>query len=166
MNGLLPLLSRLKHEFPGKFLITEEVKEEIIDRPHEIKRFELGSLQLKSLLNNGIIELPDLNDEQKSLLQKRKIEYLNFANSTFRVRHKDIPLIHKGEASILALASILKPSTIAIDERTTRMLCENPENLRKLLQKKLHTEIKANTKNYAYFKEFRIIRSAELVYIA
>ena len=57
-------------------------------------------------------------------------------------------------------------SIIVVDERTTRMLCENPENLRKLLQKKLHTNISANKQNYDYFKNFRIIRSTELAYLA
>ena len=40
------------------------------------------------------------------------------------------------------------------------------ENLRKLLQKKLHTNVSSDTKNYAYFNGFKIIRSTELVYIA
>jgi len=45
-------------------------------------------------------------------------------------------------------------------------MCENPENLRKLLQKKLRTPISANKKNYDFFKKFKVIRSTELVYIA
>jgi predicted nucleic acid-binding protein len=166
MNGLLPLFIKLRKEFPGKFLITESVKKEIIDRPQEIRRFQLGALQLKALLKEKIIELPELNPEQKKQLGKKSVEFMNLANSTFRVKHRDLHLIHKGEAATLALASIFKPSVIAVDERTTRMLCENPENLRKLLQKKLHSSVKANKKNYSYFKEFRIIRSTELVYIA
>jgi len=55
---------------------------------------------------------------------------------------------------------------LVIDERTARMLCEDPENLRKLLQKKLHTNINVNKKNYDFFKGFRVIRSTELIYIA
>ena len=64
------------------------------------------------------------------------------------------------------LIMIIKSPYIVIDERTTRMLCENPENLRKLLQKKLHTSVTANKDNYSYFKNFKIIRSTELAYIA
>ncbi|GAG20221.1 unnamed protein product, partial [marine sediment metagenome] len=89
------------------------------------------------------------------------------ANSTFNAKGKNIHLIDKGECAALALCSILKtPSILVIDERTARMLCENPENLRKLLQKKLKTQIKANKNNYKYFKGFKIIRSTELAYIA
>ena len=50
LNGLLPLLKKLKKEFKGEFLITKEVKNEIIDYPQNIKRFELEALQLKQLL--------------------------------------------------------------------------------------------------------------------
>jgi len=166
MNGLLPLFKRIKDEFSGKFTISKEVKKEIIDRPQEIKRFQLGALQLKSLLNSGVIEIAKQSDEQKKQLERKKVEFLNIANSTFRAKNNDINLIHNGEAATLTLASILKPSVIVIDERTTRMLCENPSNLKSLLQKKLHTNIKANTKNYSYFQGFKIIRSTELIYIA
>tara|TARA_Y100000310_G_scaffold293188_1_gene322600 strand:+ start:2943 stop:3608 length:666 start_codon:yes stop_codon:yes gene_type:complete len=167
MNGLLPLFKKLKKEFPGKFIITEDVKREVIEHPQTVKRFELGALQLKALLNEGVIEVAKLTPEQKKQLEKKKIELLNTANNTFHTKKKSIHLIDKGEAATLALSIILKqPNVIAIDERTTRMLCENPENLRKLLQKKLKSDVKANKKNYSHFQGFQIIRSTELVYIA
>ncbi len=138
MNGVLSLLSKLKKEFSGKFLITQSVKTEIMDYPERVKRFELGALRLKSLFNKKVIELPNLSPAQKQELKKESQEIMNLANSTFQTKSKNLNLIHEGEATILALASILKqPNVIAVDERTTRMLCENPENLRKLLQKKL-----------------------------
>ena len=40
MNGSLHIIERLKKEFKGEFLITKEVKKEIIDNPKKIKRFE------------------------------------------------------------------------------------------------------------------------------
>jgi len=167
MNGLLPLFKKLKNQFHGKFLITPEVKKEVIEHPKTIKRFELGALQLKALLDEKIIEIPDLTIEQKQELEKKKNEILNTANNTFYTKKKALHLIDSGESATLALSSILnEPNVIAVDERTTRMLCENPENLRKLLQKKLHVPIKANEKNYSYFRKIKVIRSTELVYIA
>ena len=47
-----------------------------------------------------------------------------------------------------------------------RMLVEKPENLKKLLQRKLHTIVTIKKENFAPFKGFKIIRSAELVYVA
>lgn len=167
INNLLHLLRKLKKEFKGEFLITKEVKKEIIDHPLTIKRFELNALQLKRLLDEKIIKHADINQEQIKVLREKRNYITNLANSTFKAKGKNIHLIDKGESAALALSFILKePNVIAIDERTTRMLCENPENLRKILQKKLRTQVKANKKNYEFFKQFKIIRSTELIYIA
>jgi len=167
MNGSLHLLRKLKKVFNGKFLITEKVKTETMDYPEKIRRFELGALQLESLFKQRVIELPKFNQKQKEQLKKESAEIMTIANSTFIAKGKNLHLIHEGEATTLALAHILKePSVIAIDEKTIRMMCENPENLRKLLQKKLRTPVTSNKKNYDFFKKFKVIRSTELVYIA
>ncbi len=167
MNGLLPLLVKLKKEFKGDFLITKEVKEEIIDRPIGIKRFELGALRLKKLLDEDIIKLANITSEQVNQLRKKRDEFMNVANSTFNVKNKNLHLIDKGECAALALSAILKqPNALAIDERTTRILCENPENLQKLLQKKLKAKIKVKKENFDLFRGFKIIRSTELIYMA
>jgi len=166
MNGSLDILEKLKKEFDGDFLITKEVKQEIIDTPLTIKRFELEALQLKSLYDRGIIKLADITPKQVDELRKNRDEIMNTANTTFRTKKRYIHLIDKGESAVLALSRIVKPNLIVIDERTTRILCENPENLKKLLEKKLHTSITANKKNYSYFKDYKVIRSTELAYIA
>ena len=167
MNGLLLLLRRLRKSFDGEFLITKEVKKEIIDTPLNIKRFELGALELKELFEDNVIKHADINEEQVNELRRKREELMNTANSIFQANGKSIHILDKGECAALALAVILKkPSVIVIDERTTRMLCENPENLRKLFEKKFHIPVKANRKNYELFKDFKIIRSTELVYIA
>ncbi len=167
MNGLLPVLERLKKEFKGDFLITKEVKQEIIDTPMEIKRFELEALQMKELFDKRIIKHADITEKQVDELRNKREEIIRIANSTFFSNKKDIHLLDKGECATLALSFILKePNAIVIDERTTRMLCEAPENLRKLLEKKLHTKVEANRKNYEFFQKFKIIRSTELAYIA
>ena len=41
MAGLIPELKELKKIFKGKFIITKEVKSEIIDRPLTIKDLSL-----------------------------------------------------------------------------------------------------------------------------
>ena len=93
------------------------------------------------------------------------------ANTLFRTKKRDVHLIDKGESAALALSIIMKQKTkadipLVVDERTTRMLCEKPENLKKLMEKKLHTSIQANKDNYKSFNGFKIIRSTELAYIA
>jgi len=169
MNGLLPELEALKRIFKGKFIITEDVKREVIDKPLTIKRFLLEALRLNDLLKRKIIELPSaLGIKEEEFLKKRD-EIKHIANKTFVGRGKDIHLIDNGEASCLALSRILHErkiqNVIAVDERTTRMLGEKPENMQRLLQRKLHTGIKYNKENFKFFKGFKFIRSSELVYV-
>lgn len=170
MNGLLDVFRELKKQFNGKFLITEEVEYEIIKRPMKIKKFELGALRIKQLLDEKVLELPSSVGIKDSLVQEKTHWFLNIANRTFFAEEKYIHLIDMGETSCLALSELLSKkgieNVISIDERTTRMLCEKPENLHKLLETKLHTKIRLKKENLAYFSKFRFIRSSELVYIA
>ena len=170
MNGLLDLVKKLRGIFHGKFIITKEVKKEIIDKPIRIKRFELEALKIKQLLDDGILEFPTSLKISDAEISKKTEEILNIANNTFMSNKKSISIIHSGEASCLALSKILDQkkikNVIAIDERTTRILGEKPENMKKLLGEKLHTNINPKPQNFKFFGGFKFIRSAELVYVA
>ena len=170
MNGLLPELKELRKIFNGKFILTNEVKKEVIDKPMTIKRFSLEALKIKQLMDEKIFDMPSSLGINESEISKKSNEILDIANKTFFSAEKDMHLIDSGEASCLALSKILNEKSIknviAVDERTTRMLGEKPENLEKLLRKKLHTKIKSKKENFKFFKGFNFIRSAELVYIA
>lgn len=170
MACLLETLRKLKSIFKGKFIIPNEVKREIVDKPLNIKRFELEALRIKQLLIEKVLETPSaLGIDEKELAKKVK-EFNELANTTFKGRGKDVHIIDSGEASCLALSKMLTQkgikNVIAVDERTTRVLGENPTNLKKLLQKKLHTDIKYKKENFKYFKGIQFIRSPELVYVA
>src|SRR3989338_4865044 len=133
MNGLLDVLESLKEIFPGKFLITEAVEYETIAHPLQIKKFELGALKIKQLLDNKILEIPSSLGIKNSEIEEKTKEILNISNHTFISQDSYIHLIDLGEASCLALSKILTDkgikNLICVDERTTRMLCEKPENL-------------------------------------
>ena len=170
MNGLLDSFEKLKQTFKGEFLITKEVKKEIIDHPKTVKRFELGAIRLEQLYNKGVFKLAEINQEEVDELRRLRDNFLQKANSMFKTKKREVHLLDKGECAALALSTILKRKNnedipLVIDERTTRILCENPENLKKLMEKKLHTSIKANTSSYDLFKGFKIIRSTELAYM-
>lgn len=169
MNGLLPELEALKKIFKGKFIITEEVKREIIDKPITIKKFEFEALRLKQLIDNKVLEMPSsLSIDSKVISEKTK-ELMKIANSIFHGRGREIKIIDSGETSCLALSKILNEkkieNVIVIDERTTRMLGEKPENLERLLGKKMHTQIEFKKENFKFFEGFKFIRSSELVYV-
>jgi hypothetical protein len=163
MNDLLYILEPLKKRFGGEFYITEDVKREVIDKPFRERRFMLDSLFIKKLLEKGVLTL-----FSNLSLNKERDNIMLIANHTFRSGQEDIRMLHEGESSCLGLFNLLDidKKAIVVDERTTRILCEAPENMRKLLESKLHTKIDASEKNYPMFKDFRIFRSSELVFIA
>ncbi len=170
MNGLDKELIRLKGIFDGVFLITQQVKKEVIDKPLTIKNFELEALRTKKLLDDKVIELADDYGLDNKSIENKSNEIMNIANSFFMSPKEPVRLLHLGEASCLALSEMLNKekikNVIVIDERTTRMLIEKPENLRELLIRKLHTNISLVKQNFEYFKNFQVIRSAELIYVA
>ena len=166
MNGLLGVLARLKNNFNGEFIITPTIKKEVIDKPLTIKKYELEGVKVKNLLDKGVLTLSSKFISNNQLSQKTK-QIMEYANSLFRANGEKINLIHEGEASCLAFSTLCGcDSVIVIDERTTRMLTEAPENLKKIMEKKLHTAIEVNHKDLKEFKDFRFIRSSELLYIA
>jgi len=170
MNGLLDELVKLKKIFGGKFLITKQVKFEVIDKPLKIKFFELEALRVQRLLDDNILEEANSYGIDDSLIESKTKEMMNIANNIFISHENTINIMQMGEASCLALSKILHEkeidNVIVIDERTTRMLVEKPENLQNLLKKKLHTTIKFLKKDFNHFEGFKIIRSAELMYVA
>ena len=170
MNGLIDELEELGKMFKGKFIITKEVKYEAIDRPIKIKRFELEAMNIQQLMKKGIIEMPStfgLDDKQ---ITKEAQEIMDVANATFSRGDRQIHLVELGETSSLAASKLLTEkgieNVIAIDERTMRMLCEKPENLRDLYKKKFHSPITYKKENLKKFQGYKIIRSCELIYMA
>lgn len=171
MNGLLEEFKELKKVFPGKFIIPREVKEEVVNKPLKIKRFELEAIKIEELIKERVLELPEEIEVNSNRISKETNNLLQIANSTFFEKSgKGIHLIDSGETACLALSQILNKTgvdnAIVVDERTTRLLSERPENLRKLLIKKIHTEIRMKKSNLKQFSGIKMVRSAELMFIA
>ncbi len=167
MNGLDYLLPKLKEDFEGEFIIPQAVKKEIIDKPSKIKKFKLESLKMQELLGDTL-ELPSSIGISQKEIEKFKNKVFNEANHLYNAKGKDIEAVHQGEAECLALSLIAKGKNImavmVVDERTTRMIVEKPENMKKLYQKKLHTKVKM--KKPKLLKNLLFIRSSELAYVA
>lgn len=168
MNGLLYLLEELKKTSPNvKFVITEQVKYETLDRPIKVQRFELGALRIKQLLENKVLELPDIPAKE---IDKKTKEFMNIANNLVQLNNHPIEIISDAEASCLALSYILTQkgieNIISIDERTTRIIAENPKKVEEVISRKVHKQVRLVTTNLPEFKNFKFIRSSELVYVA
>ncbi|VVB83844.1 Uncharacterised protein [uncultured archaeon] len=170
MNGLLEEFRELKKMFNGKFLITQEVKAEIVDKPSEIKKFRLEALKIQELITEKVLEFPSVFGINESKLSSETKKLMNLANDTFFGRDNAIHIIDSGETACLVLSTLLSEkgikNVISVDERTIRMISEKPENLLEILKKKLHSGISAKNENFKFFKGFKFIRSAELIFLA
>ena len=165
-NNLLGLLVNLKQGYKGSFFLSEAVKREVVDTPLEkTLRFKFEALQVLRCIEKGFLEVVD-NDR----LRQKTLELLDIANQCFKAHGNYIRIVHYAEMSSLALALLLGSEAFVVDERTTRLLIENPRRLVEVLQNKLHTKIETSEENLRKFQSFakavKIIRSVELVTIA
>ena len=166
MNGLLPILEKLKNEFDGEFIITPQIKNEIVDKPAKIQKYEFESIQVKALISKGVFTMSSKIIPDNKLQQEAN-EIMKISNSSYVAFHEKVKIIQEGEASCLAFAKLCgRENVIVTDERTVRLLTERPDNISKLMGNKMHTKVSFNNKEMKYFSDFRFIRSAELLYIA
>jgi len=168
MSGLLGVLERLKSVFDGDFILTPDVFREVVERPMKIKEYKLEAIKVKNLIDKGVFKMSD-EIIAFNHLDKETKRILKTANGALRTYHsgKKIELIQDGEASCLAFSRLCKcESLIVVDERTTRLLSEAPKRLQKLMEKKLHTKIILEKSLIDSFRNFKFIRSSELLYLA
>lgn len=164
-NNLLWILRELKKEFRGDFFITQKVKRELVDTPIEIKRFKFEALQILKCIDDGILAvLP----EKQFRHQTRKL--LEIANHSLRADGSWLKLCHPAELEVVAAAMSRNADAVVIDERTTRLLFEDPEQLAALLERKLEHRILPDKPNITELKkmtaDMRFIRSTELALVA
>lgn len=168
LNGMLPVIEKLKAVFDGEFILTPAVRREVVDRPLKIKKFKLEALQVMDMISRGVFKMSsDVVSDQKLDREMKKI--LKAANGVLRstATGEKMKIIQEGEAACLAFVNLVKgDSVIVIDERTTRMLIEAPQNLESMMENKLHTPLDSNLKLTEGLKNIKFIRSAELLYVA
>jgi len=168
-NNLLWTLRALKKDFKGKFYIPSSVKKELVDTPMKGRKYKLEAMMISKVIKEGLLNVYD------EIKVKRLLELVNsIYTSEKREEAKNpggkINILHKGETEALMLAIKLKANAFVVDERTTRLLLEDPEKLKGLLEKKLHTNIKIDYTVLNKFKimvgKINVIRSTELMMVA
>lgn len=168
MNGLLPVLKNLKEKFPGHFVITPDVKREVVDRALKIKKYSLEGVKVRKMIEEGILEM-STDFVSRNELDSETQKVIRVINGSFREEKsgKKISIIHEGEASCIAFSNLCDcENMVVVDERTTRLLTEAPERLEKMMESKLHTRLDVNLEGLNELKKMRYIRSAELLYVA
>lgn len=164
-NNLLWILEPLEKDFGGDFLMPPGVRKELIDNPLRSKRFKFEAMQVLDLVNSKILKIVD-----DSSLNSEIEELMDIANHIFKAKGNWMQLVHYGEIGAVAVAIMMGSSAMVIDERTTRMLVEDPVTLKKMIEKKLHTGIELDKEKLKEFTRrtsgIRMIRSTELAAIA
>jgi hypothetical protein len=164
-NNLLWVLDYLKDKFNGDFYIPQAVKVELVDKPLASKKFKFEALQVSFRINKAVLSVVE-TPQIKALAE----ELLELANHSFKTRGNWLMIVHYAEMEVLAAAIILNSSAVVIDERTTKLLVEDPDELAKIFGKMVGSKIYPNQKNLDKLKKWiggiKIIRSVELVMVA
>jgi hypothetical protein len=165
LNNLLWLIEPLKQRFNGKFYITPAVYNELINKPLATKKYKFEALQILPYISKGVLEV--VTNNKIKLLTNELLEKIN---TTFKARGNWIKIVHPGEMEAIATALHFGSKNVAIDERTSRKLIEDPDSIASRLSKKLHIKVEINQKNLNFIKtelaDLKVIRSTELAVVA
>jgi hypothetical protein len=162
----VPLFKDLKENI-GEFIITKNVKFECIDKVKNVMRFKLSSVRIEEEINENIFKV--YNGDKS--LDDATNKIMSLVNNMFYIRGNPLKIIQIGEAESLALLSLTDASFLAVDERTTRMLIEQPHGLLEIFKRKYKTsKIRLDEKKYLKFRDIignvNSIRSVDLLFYA
>lgn len=160
------IMGKIVEQKKAEFFMPESVFFETVTHPMKIRRFELNAFRIQSAINNHWF----------TTIKPSK-DTIQIVNSTMKLAQnicyadgQPIQIIHKGELEALALVKEMNADALIIDERTTRMLLEEPQNLRSLLEFRHKKKITFDEeKLFEFRKQFggtRIFRSSELLALA
>jgi len=160
-NDLLGTLKLLKQNFDVEFYIPESVKVELIDRALSTNKYKLEGIILSRAIRNGVLKVyPSIDVDNM----------LKIVNNLFMQKDFYMHILDKAEIEALVLAIKLNADAYCVDERTMRMVIENPKKLQKIFSDKLQRNVTLNKKALNEFKgmikNIPIIRSTEIMIAA
>ncbi|MFH0834885.1 MAG: hypothetical protein V1881_00910 [Candidatus Micrarchaeota archaeon] len=143
----------------ARFLITTGVRDEIIARPLNIRQYAFSAVRLRNMVERGVLEVTEADAAKTEAI-------MTDANNAYAIGGRQATILHRGEAECLASAR----GALLIDEKTTRLLVEDPEKLRASMDVEYRQSVKVDKQRIASFREKTkgtvIIRSSELLAIA
>ncbi|HHQ45000.1 MAG TPA: hypothetical protein ENN13_02570 [Candidatus Altiarchaeales archaeon] len=159
VNCLTPILELFREEF----ITTPGVFEEIIGRPSKTKKFGFESLRIQRLFNEGVIKVESVPEEKIR-------EFMDEANNVYQIQGKPIKIMHRGESEMLLLGAEKKADGFLMDERTARLLLEDPQALAEMLSRRSRKKVRIDSRRLSnlkrYLPEIPVIRSSELIAVA
>jgi hypothetical protein len=165
-NCLMSIFTRYSKKRDIEFFITPSVYEEAVARPLQIKRFELNALRIKDAVDSGVISVA----VRDHIIASESERLMETANRIASVTNRNLRILHRGEAEVVALAKKISAQVIAVDERTTRTLIESPKSMPRFLRRRYGESVKISSKHAESFRKeisgIQIIRSVELIGLA
>ena len=157
------LLERIQDHSNARFLISQSVWKETVEVPQRIKRFELNAERVKEAVETGWLEIVQPTAETKKLAA----QVAEWSNHCFFIENNPLTILQAGEIESMALFLSLKAHALAIDERTARMLIEEPTRLQNYIGMKHDKKIQKNESNLQAiqktFQKMVIVRSSDLL---
>lgn len=164
-NNLLCVLDEIREKFEGEFMITNDVYKEVVLTPLNSKKYKFEAMVVNNTIERGILKLA-----KNVKLDTQIKQMLKLTNSIYKTSGKNLEIFHKGEISSLVLALNLESDAIVTDERSMRLVLEDPKRLAKILSKKLHVKVKIERGKLKEFrsrtKKISVLRSTELALVA
>ena len=154
-SRLIHVLDRIKTKHTVRFTITPYVYEELVNKPASIKKYQLESLEVKMLIEKGVLELQNVSKQRVNQAEKR-------ADQIIEVDGQPIDLVQKAEVSCLVTGN-----PTLMDERTLRLICEDSEELLQVMTIRKRKAVGLNKNALQAFQAYvncpPIFRSVELI---
>ncbi|MBI5635867.1 hypothetical protein HY993_02810 [Candidatus Micrarchaeota archaeon] len=155
----------LKDFLHARFFVPPRVRSESVTDPLKIKKYEFSAVRLNKLLEDNVVSLISVPN-----LARDTVRVMDLANNSFFIGGKPLKLIQSGEAECLAVIIGAKMDAFLIDEKTTRLLIENPRKLEEQLRLEYSRPVFTKEENIsafrALFSKVKVIRSTELLAVA
>ena len=163
---LIRILKHLSDSEGISFIIPQSVYYESVEKPLKIKKFELNAVRIRDAVEEGYLKVA----KTTQTVRQKMLELNEIASSLCTAKGKRIKLIDLGEAETLAMMKENNAGLLVIDERTTRMLIEEPENVVHFLERRHKSRVDLDFGALKRFRELfggiRIVRSVELIALA
>ncbi len=162
LTGLLDEVARVAERSGVQYRVPRPVERELIDHPLETRKYAFEAYRVIQYFERGIFRL-----ESSHRLRRQAVSLLNLANSLFKAHGEWLRIVSLAEIAVLVHA--LEHDAIAvIDERSARMLVEQPRHLAEWMSRKLHTRVTLDSDHLRVWKNalrgLRIVRSVDLVF--
>ncbi len=162
-NCFIKVMKHLAQKENISFIIPESVYMESVQTPARIKRFELNAIRIRDAVEEGYIKVMKTTPAMRQRMERLERETFDLCECD----GEKVRLLHLGESETLALIKEINADVLAIDERTTRMLIEEPQNIVPFLQRRHEGRVSINRAALDSFRAeyggIKIVRSVELI---